>query len=300
MDIAPEVPMDGPGWRCLWAAHCELGESPIWDAARQLVWFVDIERSVIHRFDPATGAHADWPAPCRIGSIALRRSGGFVAGTKLGFATLDPAMDAFEVIDHPEPDFPTNRFNDGKVDPHGNFWAGTMDDLKRDRSGVLYRLTPDGHWTAIDLGYRISNGPAFSPDGAILYHTDTLDRTTFAFDLAADGKVSGKRVFKEWGDVAGNPDGMTTDAEGHLWVAFWGGWCVRRATPGGDVVAEHPLPVSNVTSMAFGGPGLDRLFVTSAAQELDAAAAAAQPLAGGLFEVLGHGVRGMAGGEWRG
>jgi len=295
-----DTPLEGPGWRCLWDAHCDLGESPIWDAARGLVWFVDIERSIVHRFDPATGEKRDWTAPCRVGAIGLHAGGGFVAGTKLGFAFLDPDLDAFEVIDHPEPDFPTNRFNDGKVDPHGNFWAGTMDDLKRDRSGVLYRLGSDHRWVGIDPGYRISNGPAFSPDGGTLYHTDTLDRTTYAFDLADDGSVSNRRVFREWRDVSGNPDGMTTDAEGHLWVAFWGGWCVRRVTPAGEVVAEHALPVSNVTSMAFGGPGLDRLFVTCAHQELDADAAAVQPLAGALFEVLGHGVTGLPGGIYRG
>lgn len=295
-----DTAMDGPGWRCLWASGCDLGESPIWDAGRGLVWFVDIERSVIHRFDPATGERHDWNAPCRVGAIGLRARGGFIAGTKLGFAMIDPDRDAFEVIDHPEPDLPSNRFNDGKVDPHGNFWAGTMDDLKRDRSGVLYCLRPDRTWRAVDLGYRISNGPTFSPDGGTLYHTDTLDRTTFAFDLAADGTLKNKRVFKEWRDVSGNPDGMTTDAQGHLWVAFWGGWCARRLSPDGKVVAEHKLPVSNVTSMAFGGPALDRLFVTCAAQALDAEAAAAQPLAGALFELLDHGVVGLPGGVYPG
>lgn len=292
--------MDGPGWRCLWAAGCELGESPIWDGAAGVVRFVDIERSQVHRLDPVSGAHASWTAPARVGSIALRAGGGFVAGTKLGFATLDPDAGTFDVIDHPEPDLPTNRFNDGKIDPHGNFWAGTMDDLKRDRSGVLYCLRPDRSWTAVDLGYRISNGPAFSPDGTVLYHTDTVDRTTFAFDLAADGTVTNKRVFKLWGSVGGNPDGMSTDAAGHLWVAFWGGACVRRVAPDATIVAEHPLPATNVTSMAFGGPDLDRLFVTSAHQELDADQAADQPLAGGLFEVVDPGVRGLPGGVWPG
>ena len=295
-----DTPMDGPGWRCLWDLRCDLGEGPIWDPRGGVVRFVDIERSQIHRLDPVTGARHSWTAPCRVGSIGLRARGGFVAGTKLGFATLDPDADAFAVIDHPEPDLPANRFNDGKIDPHGNFWAGTMDDLKRDRSGVLYCLHPDRTWTAIDLGYRISNGPAFSPDGAVLYHTDTVDKTTYAFDLAPDGSLAGKRVFRTWRDVSGNPDGMTTDADGHLWVAFWDGWCVRRVSPEGDVVAEHRLPAAHVTSIAFGGADLDRLFVTTASQELDAAAAAAQPLAGGLFEVLAPGVRGLLGGVWPG
>ena len=115
----------GPGWRCLWEAHCELGESPIWDGRRQLLWFVDIERALIHRFDPVSYERRDWQAPCRIGSIALRASGGFVAGTKFGFATLDPDDGSFAVIDHPEVGLPSNRFNDGKVDPHGNFWTVT-------------------------------------------------------------------------------------------------------------------------------------------------------------------------------
>jgi len=292
--------IEGPGWRCLWEAHCELGESPIWDGRRQLLWFVDIERALIHRFDPVSYERRDWQAPCRIGSIALRASGGFVAGTKFGFATLDPDDGSFAVIDHPEVGLPSNRFNDGKVDPHGNFWTGTMDDLKRDRSGVLYRLRPDRTWAAIDLGYRISNGPAFSPDGATMYHNDTLDRTTFAFDLAVDGELSNKRVFRVWRDVSGNPDGMTTDAAGFLWLAFWGGGCVRRVSPAGQIVAEHAVPATNVTSMAFGGRDLDRMFLTSAAQELDAAETAVQPLAGALFEVLGHGVRGLPGGIWPG
>ena len=295
-----ETAIDGPGWRCLWAAECTLGEGPIWDATAGLVRFVDIQKSHIHRFDPASGACATWQAPCRVGSIGLRQTfSGLVAGTKLGFAFIDPDAGTFEVIGHPEPDLASNRFNDGKVDPFGNFWAGTMDDSRRDRSGALYRLAPDHRWTRIDPGYRISNGPAFSPAGDILYHTDTVDGTTFAFDLTADG-VGNRRDFKHWDSVSGHPDGMTTDAEGYLWVAFWGGGCVRRVSPSGEIVAEHKLPVMNVTSMAFGGPRLDRLFVTSARQDLDAAALAAQPLAGGLFEVLGHGVRGLPGGEYAG
>lgn len=291
--------IDGPGWRCLWDAQCLLGEGPIWDARAGVVRFVDIERRDVHRFDPATGDHASWTAPCRIGSIGVRAGGGLVAGTEDGFATLDPDAGSFAVIAHPEADLPANRFNDGKVDPHGNFWAGTMDDRKRDRSGVLYCLRPDRTWRAVDLGYRITNGPAFSPDGGTLYHSDTLDRTTFAFDLSADG-VTNRRVFRNWRDVSGNPDGMTTDADGHLWIAFWGGACVRRVAPDGAIVGAFTLPVANVTSAAFGGAALDRLFVTTAQVALDAAALARQPLAGGLFEVIGHGAAGLPGGVWPG
>ncbi len=230
----------------------------------------------------------------------MRARGGLVAGTQDGFAVVDPEAGIFQVIDHPEADLADNRFNDGKVDPHGVFWAGTMDDTKQARSGVLYALRPDHSWAATDLGYRITNGPAFSPDGRTLYHSDTLDRVTYAFDLAPGGAVGERRVFRRWKDVSGNPDGMTTDADGHLWIAFWGGWCLRRVAPDGAIVGEFTLPVSNVTSATFGGPKLDRLFVTSARAELDDAALGRQPLAGGLFEVVGHGVTGLDGGVWAG
>ncbi len=292
--------IEGAGWRCLWPAGCELGEGPMWDARANVVRFVDIKRSQVHRLDPVTGARGTWSAPAAIGSLGARANGGFVAGTRAGFALVDPDAGTFEVIDHPEAHLPTNRFNDGKVDPHGNFWAGTMDDARRDRSGTLYCLRPDRGWRAVDLGYRITNGPAFSPDGGTLYHSDTPDRTTFAFALAPDGTLSDKRVFRTWDDVSGFPDGMTTDAQGCLWVAFWGGWCVRRISPAGDVIAELPLPVSNVSSVAFGGPAFDRLFATSAQSDLDAAALGVQPLAGGLFEVLGHDATGLPGGVWPG
>lgn len=292
--------LEGPGWCCRWDARCDLGEGPIWDARTGTIAFVDINAAQVHRYDVATAATTSWTAPWRVGSIGVRAAGGFVAGTKAGFATLDPDTGDYAVIGHPEPDLAANRFNDGKVDPHGNFWAGTMDDRRQDRSGVLYCLRPDRTWTATDLDYRITNGPAFSPDGRTLYHTDTMDGTTFAFDLAPDGRVTNRRVFRRWDDVVGHPDGMTTDADGHLWVAFWGGWCVRRIAPDGAVVSENTLPVSNVSSMAFGGPALDRLFATSARQDLSPAALDDQPLAGGLFEVLGHGVHGLPGGVWPG
>ena len=294
-----ETHLEGDGWRCLWPVSCELGEGPVWDAARAVLWFVDIERPAVHRLDPATGARFSWTPPCRIGSIGLRRAGGLIAATERGFAVIDPGRDEFQVIGHPEASLPTNRFNDGKIDARGHFWAGSMDDRKKARTGALYRLDESRAWTMVDAEYGITNGPAFSPDGDTLYHTDTVDRITYAFDLAVDGSVSNKRVFVAWADGLGNPDGMTVDAAGYLWVAFWGGWCVRRISPGGEIVSEHPLPVGNVTSCAFGGSELDRLFVTTARQALDADAIEAQPLAGGLFEIM-PGVRGMTGGVFAG
>ena len=279
-----------PGWRTLWPLGCTLGEGAVWVAREQALWFVDIEAPALLRYDPASGERFSWTPPCRVGSIAPRRRGGFIAGTEHGFAHIDPQAGVFKLIDHPEAHLPENRFNDGKVDPSGAFWAGTMDDTKRARQGSLYRVDADG-WAVADTGYRITNGPAFGPDGGTAYHSDTLDGVTFAFDLC-DGVLTNKRVFARWPASLGVPDGMTVDTTGFLWMCFWGGWAVRRVSPTGEIVGEFALPASNITSCAFGGPDLDRLFVTSARQGLDAAALAAQPLAGALFEVVGHGARG--------
>lgn len=290
--------VEGEGWRCLWPLACELGEAAMWDAASGRLWFVDIEGRQIHRFTPATDERFSWTAPCRVGAIGLRARGGLVAACEEGFVLVDPDSGNWTPIGDPEPHLPTNRFNDGKVDAAGAFWAGSMDDRKTSRQGTLYRLAPDGSWTVADTGYRITNGPAFSPDGATLYENDTPLGVTYAFDVA-DGVLANRRVFAEWRDMPGYPDGMTTDAEGYLWIAFWGGSCVRRVSPDGRVVAEHALPTAHVTSMAFAGDALDRLFVTTARQALTDAELAAQPLAGGLFEI-NPGVRGMAGGVFAG
>ena len=295
-----ETELSGPGWRCLWPLACDLGEGPIWVARDQALWFVDIERPGVYRLDPLSGARFAWTPPCRIGSIAPRAGGGFITGSERGFAFVDPESDGFALLGDPEPHLSGNRFNDGKVDPAGRFWAGSMDDAKRTVTGSLYRVDADRSWTRTDDGYRITNGPAFSPDGGTMYHTDTLRRTTWAFDLAADGRISAKRVFAVWPEAFGNPDGMTVDAGGDLWIAFWGGWCVRRVAPDGTVLDEFPLPAAHVTSCAFGGADLDRLFVTTARQALDAGALAAQPLAGGLFEIDAGGARGCPPVEYAG
>ena len=287
-----DTEFSGSGWTCLWAAACELGEGPVWVERDAALWFVDIERPRIHRYDPATGAKASFTPPWRVGSLAPRVGGGFIAGTEDGFAVVDPAAGVWELLDHPEAHLPHNRFNDGKVDPAGRFWAGTMDDRKREADGTLYRVDADLRWTAIDDGYRITNGPAFSPDGHRMYHTDTTLRTTWVFDVHADGCVRDKRVFAVWPREFGHPDGMTVDADGCLWVAFWGGACVRRVSPAGEVMATHRLPAPNVTSCAFGGAKLDGLFVTTARQAMSADALEAEPLSGALFEIDAGGATG--------
>jgi len=276
---------------CVADVRAELGEGPVWVAAEQALYWVDINGRRIFRLSES-GERREWPTPMRVGSIAPRARGGFIAGTDRGIALVDLDQDRFEVVASPEQHLPHNRFNDGKVDRQGRFWAGTMDDREKGSAGALYRIDPDRACSAIDGGYGITNGPAFSPDGARMYHSDTLRQVTYAFDLDAAGEATNRRVFVQFGAGDGHPDGMTVDAEGCLWIALWGGWCVRRFSPDGDLLRTVEMPVEQPSSCAFGGPGLDRLYVTSATKGLDQTALAMQPNAGGLFMLI-PGVRGI-------
>jgi sugar lactone lactonase YvrE len=168
-----------------------------------------------------------------------------------------------------------------------------MDDTEKHSTGTLYRVAHDLTATPVDDGYKITNGPAFSLSGDIMYSTDTARQVTYAFDLGADGQATNRRVFASYGEGDGYPDGMTVDAEGCLWIAFWGGWCVRRYSPAGECIGTLELPVGQPTSCAFGGENLDRLYITSASIGIDEAALAKQPRAGGLF-VCSPGVSGVA------
>lgn len=265
---------------CVWPLGAVLGEGPLWwDGA---VWFTDIKQKKIHRFDPATGAQKSWPAPSQTGFLAPRKGGHFIAGTKTGLMDFDPASGAFALLREVEPQRPTNRLNDGAADSQGRLWFGSMDDDEQQPTGQLYCFDR-GHLRPMDSGYVITNGPAFSPDGRVLYHTDTVARRIYAFDLGRDGTLSNKRLFVEIEEGAGYPDGPTVDSEGCLWTGLFAGWGVRRYSPEGRLVQTVTFPVANITKIAFGGEDLTTAFATTAAKGLDAAAHKDQPLAGGLF-----------------
>lgn len=278
--------------RCVWEAGAVLGEGPAWVAAEGAVYWVDIKADTVHRYHPASGERRSFAMAAQVCAVVPRRAGGFVATTRHGFAIADPAAGTLAPIAEVEPDRPGNRFNDAKADARGRLWAGTMDDACRRPTGTLYRLDADRSWRAMDGGYVVTNGPAFSPDGTVMYHNDTVNRRVFAFDLDDDGDIANKRTFLTFGTDDGLPDGMAVDAEGGLWVAHYGGGRVTRFTPDGRADHVVTLPVAQVTSCVFGGAGLDTLYVTSAAQDLDAEALRGQPLAGGLFEAA-VGIRGL-------
>jgi sugar lactone lactonase YvrE len=268
-----------------------LGEGPQWVARDSALWWVDIKGQEIFRW--SDGALDRWETPLRIGSLLPRASGGFIAGTDQGIAAIDPLENRFDILFNPEADRRTNRFNDGKVDRQGHLWVGSMDDEENQASGAFYRIGPDLACVRVDDGYRVTNGPAFSPDGTTVYVNDSARQKTFSCALREDGSLTAKSVLKQWGEGDGYPDGMTVDSEGCLWIAFWDGWCVRRVSPEGEVLRTVRLPVARPTSPAFGGAGLDQLFVTSASIGLCRGEIAEQPGAGGTF-LCAVGVTGLA------
>ncbi len=266
-----------------------LGEGPTWSARDNALYWVDIKGCKVWRYSLADGSARYWDMPEPIGWLVVRRDQpGFIAGFKSGVASLilDPLT--ITPICDPEPDMPDNRLNDAKVDSSGRLWLGTMDDREAEDRGALYRLDPDLTLSHHDGGYRVTNGPTFSLDGLGLYHTDSARRTVFRFDLKPDGRLENKSVFVTFEDSWGYPDGMTTDAEGAIWIAHWGGARISRFQPNGKLERSIGLPASRITSCAFAGPDLNRLFVTSAS-----IGASDEPDAGQLFEVVSD-VRGLA------
>lgn len=274
--------MSAAGPVCVLRSACELGEGPVWRAADKAVWFVDIKGLRIHRYEPESGAAFSWQAPAQPGFIAPLQVGGWIAGLKTGLHRFDPASGRFDLMATVEDASLGNRLNDGFADARGRLWFGSMHDGETDLTGALYRLDDHG-LRRMDDGYCITNGPAVSPDGRTLYHTDTLKRVLYAFDLAPDGGLSNKRVFVQIEDGAGYPDGPAVDAEGCVWTGLFAGWGARRYSPRGEQIGFVRLPVANVTKIAFGGPDLKTVYATTAWKGLSPAEREAQPLAGGLF-----------------
>jgi xylono-1,5-lactonase len=266
---------------CLADVGANLGEGPCWVVREQAIYWVDINRPTIFRWNEREGVRKI-PIDKPICSIAPKASGGFIGADHDGLIAIDADFNITSIF-KPVANVPTNRFNDGKVDRAGRFWAGTMDHRERASSGSLYRLDVDSKCSRIDTGYRVTNGPAFSPDGMTLYHTDSAIQRVYAFALDRNGEATGRRVFLQFQHVDGYPDGMTVDSEGCLWIAFWDGWCIRRFSPEGELLLEIAVPVQRPTSVAFGGADMATLFITSAARDLTSEDLRDQPTAGGLF-----------------
>jgi sugar lactone lactonase YvrE len=279
--------------RCVLPASAVLGEGAVWDVAEQALYWVDIKGRVVHRYDPRTGRDEQWRVAEDVGSLAVRASGGLVIALRSGFHFFDPAVGRTTRVATPEPDRPENRFNDGKTDRQGRFWAGSMHDPETQPTGALYRLDADLACRRVIDGVVCSNALCWSPDGRTMYHADTGARVVWAWDFDPDrGEVANRRTFLHVPEGEGAPDGATVDAEGFLWLAHWNGWRVTRYDPTGRVARVVRLPVQRPTCPAFGGANLEVLYITSASIGLSAEERRRQPWAGGLL-ALDPGVHGL-------
>ncbi len=262
----------------------ELGESPVWLEDRAELAWVDIPHGLIELLDVATGRVRTIPVGEMIGSIAPTRSGNLVAAVATGFVLVDLAGGRVRRLATLEPADPTIRMNDGKADPWGRFWAGTMGHDKRPDAGALYCLEPDLRVSVALDPVTISNGLDWSADRRTMFYVDTPTQRIDRFDLQADGLgLRNRRPFATQALAEGAPDGLTLDLAGGLWLALWGGFGLVAYGPSGQVEARVPIPASHVTSCAFGGPDFGELYITTAFSELTDAEHAAQPLAGRVF-----------------
>jgi sugar lactone lactonase YvrE len=289
----------------------ELGEGAIYDAERGEYLHVDILGRTVSRHNLATGALTTYAMPTPVGTIVpLARGGGALVALKDGPAVLDYTTGAVTPVgpplEHHVTTCPLNRCNDGKAGPDGRFYFGTMHSPSvdpRPRDGKLYVLDHDLAPPRVLLeAVTISNGIAWAPDGRTMYYIDTPTMEVAAFDFDADkGAISNRRVAFRVPPGTGSPDGCTMDAEGKLWVAQWGGSRVVRYDPAtGDVLATVRLPTAHVSSVAFGGPDLDEIYITTAKEFMDEAQRAREPLAGHVFVVRNSGFRGLPACAFRG
>jgi len=270
--------------RNAWPLAAELGEGPVWVQRDHALWFVDIKKQQIHRYDLADGSKNSWDAPEQVGFVFPAERGGFVAGLQSGLYHFDDKSGGFELIAKVEADKPDNRLNDGIVDPQGRLWFGTMDNKEKAKSGAFYCFA-DGKVTAAGIDdIAITNGPAVSPDGRLLYLVDTLKGTIEVADIGDDGSLDNRRPFTRIEKSDGHPDGPTIDSNGYLWISLYAGWEVRRYSPAGDLVERVRFPVANITKIAFGGEDLRTAYATTARQLLKPEDIAKQPQIGDLFE----------------
>lgn len=264
-----------------------VGEGPVWSPAQQALYWVDIRAPAVRRWACATGQTQSWTMPELVSCVAVRETGGLIVALSGSLQIFDPETEVFSQLAAPHRDQPNMRFNDGKCDRQGRFWVGSMatDEASRGPDGVLYRVTQCACDSMLDDFY-LPNSLCWSPNGDTMYFADSTRRTIWAFPFdTSTGTPGPRRVFARIEGPA-VPDGATVDNEGYVWCALFDGWSIVRFAPDGSVDRELHLPVQRPTSCAFGGPRLDRLYITSARRGLTAELLARQPLAGRLLEAV--------------
>lgn len=284
MAIVPEV---------LFETKSIVGEGPIWDQDNKVLYWIDIMGKELHTHVPATGSHDVKHLPKMVGTVVCRASGTLVLALEDGFYDYDPKTDTLTLIVEVEAELPANRFNDGKCDPAGRLWCGTMRIEEGGTDGSMYRLDADHSVHKMFSDVAISNGICWSADAKTMYYVDTPTMKIDAFDYDnVTGEIENRRLCCQVTENEAWPDGMVIDEEGMLWVGHYFGRHMRRWDPNsGKCIDKIEMPCSNITGCAFGGDNLEVMYITSATHALDDAQKAAEPLAGSLF-VADAGVRG--------
>lgn len=269
-------------------AQAQLGEGAFWNHQTQELWWIDIEGMRLHIFDPQTKANKTIQLDQRIGTVVPNNEGHAIIALQDGIYQLDLKDQSQKLLAPIEADLKENRMNDGKCDPAGRLWAGTMNVKGEAKKGALYCIETDGAHRKMLDSISISNGIVWSADHQRMYYIDTPDRNVKGYDYdKATGNITNESIIIRIPKGMGYPDGMTIDAEGMLWIAMWDGNCVTRWNPkSGQLLQKIEVPAHNVSSCAFGGPNLDTLYITSARVDMKPEELEALPLAGGLFSVV--------------
>ncbi|MBN3896885.1 MAG: SMP-30/gluconolactonase/LRE family protein [Nostoc sp. NOS(2021)] len=264
-------------------ARARLGESPIWDSTKNLLYWVDIYNHRVHQFHPATGKNCFFDVGDVVGAIATAGADRLIMALRHHLAFLNTQTGEVTPILEIEGNLSDNRLNDGKCDSQGRFWFGSMCSLEKPQAS-LYRYDPDNSLHVIEIGLTISNGLGWSPDEKTFYLTDSPHKKIYAYDFnSVTGNISNRRIFVDLTNESFYPDGLTIDSEGYIWSAMWDGWCVIRFNAKGEEILRIKLPVQLPTSCTFGGDDLQTLYITTASVGLSQAEIEKSFYSGDLF-----------------
>lgn len=272
-----------------------LGEGSLWNYRTGELMWVDIKGEILNFYNPNTGLNKEMFTGQMVGTVVPTESGKVLVALKDGIYLFDPETGSKKLMVDPEADKPDNRFNDGKCDPSGRFWAGTMSLNDQPQAGALYRLDPDGTIHKMIDRVGTSNGIVWSSDKTKMYYIDTPTAKVMAYDYDdATGEISNPKVAVQIPNGIGYPDGMTIDENDHLWVALWGGSAVVNFDPEtGELIRKIEVPAKNVTSCAFGDNDLETLYITTARENTSDKDLERFPHAGGVFKIR-PGVKGVS------
>lgn len=266
-------------------ARARLGEGPIWDSTKNLLYWVDIHNHRVHQFHPATGKNCFFDVGDVVGAIAIAGKDRLIMALRHHLAFLNTQTGEVNLILEIEGNLPDNRFNDGKCDPQGRFWFGSMCSLEKPQAS-LYRYDNDGSLYVMETGLTISNGLGWSPDEKTFYLTDSPQQKIYAYDFnSVTGSITNRRIFVDLTNETFYPDGLTIDSEGHIWSAMWDGWCVIRFNAKGEEILRIKLPVQLPTSCTFGGEDLQTLYITTASVGLSQTEIEKSFYSGDLFAI---------------